>query len=988
MTIKTSIINEQNKPVLQVLVLFLIGFFLIMTFLAAFVLIPRINQSFEKQHLQDSEITLEIEVELFKRFVENYRTILQDLANFPVITSTVLLSQPDNSDFIDLVDNFSISGEKSRLVLQDIAGEVLYQTAQNIKGDFSTNAPWIKPLLNGDESFNFQLLEQEGEVFRFVLSVPVMYHNNIEGILSAEITTPLSDIFSPKTIEEGSAFTLRQGDVTVKMDVSSMALPRKIKTYLAVKDIELTYINDYTKVIVEQNKLRNMTLIVLFFGLAISFIFFSVLAYRMLMGTEEDKTFHKNIFSKSYTIPLIIGSIGIAASILAYFLIQNLKHQQIQQETLAANNLVIQSIEETLISKASTLNSLKAFFDASQHIDRIEFKTFTAPFFKEHQDIHALEWVPKIEGLQREHYEKLARADGLAQYTIKEANAQGILEPAPLRDVYFPVYYAEPQDVNKKILGLDSPFNLRRVEAIKQATDTGDITAAGTFPLLQDEQKKTGMLIFNPVYSDALNYIDAQQRQEHLKGFVLLVLRIDDVINPTLNKQERETLISLEDVTAPQKPELIFGSYDQNSINVDLISDNTIEIFGRRWKIKAFPSSNPYQNITSFLPWLVLVGGIIFTVFITYTFIQLIRRREIIEGIVNARTKEVKELSSAMENAVEGVSQIDYKGSYIYLNESYASTCGYNSKQLVGENWRKTIHPDDHEMMHDAYMAMFDHGQVTVEPRGVRKNGTIFYKRITMIARYANNGEFIGHHCFMSDISDRKKAEEEILNSNSELEEFAYRTSHDLRSPIISSVRLLSMAEQAIHDKNNDIALMSLSHAQTSLQKLDTLIKDILALTETKNKEEEPKNINIDVLVNDALEKMEHMEGFERLDIQTEFQFKDNFCAKETRFNMILENLISNAIKYQDPKKENPYIKISTKNTNGVFIFEVKDNGLGVPKDQQDKLFTMFKRFHPKVAFGSGLGLYLMKKSADVLNGEISFHDHGDGSTFRLSIPL
>ncbi len=136
------------------------------------------------------------------------------------------------------------------------------------------------------------------------------------------------------------------------------------------------------------------------------------------------------------------------------------------------------------------------------------------------------------------------------------------------------------------------------------------------------------------------------------------------------------------------------------------------------------------------------------------------------------------------------------------------------------------------------------------------------------------------------------------------------------------------------------------------------------------------------------MEKLEHMEGFARLDIQMDFKFNGKLYTKKSRFNMILENLISNAIKYQDQEKENPYVKISTQNANNHFILEVKDNGLGVPKDQQDKLFTMFKRFHPKVAFGSGLGLYLMKKSADVLNGEISFQDHGEGSIFRLSIPL
>ena len=110
--------------------------------------------------------------------------------------------------------------------------------------------------------------------------------------------------------------------------------------------------------------------------------------------------------------------------------------------------------------------------------------------------------------------------------------------------------------------------------------------------------------------------------------------------------------------------------------------------------------------------------------------------------------------------------------------------------------------------------------------------------------------------------------------------------------------------------------------------------------------------------------------------------------TKKNRFTLILENLISNAIKYQDTDKENSFIKISTYGIGAKLALEVEDNGLGIPEDQQDKLFTMFKRFHPKVSFGSGLGMYMVKNSLDILGGEISFKDSGDGSIFKILIPI
>ena len=227
-----------------------------------------------------------------------------------------------------------------------------------------------------------------------------------------------------------------------------------------------------------------------------------------------------------------------------------------------------------------------------------------------------------------------------------------------------------------------------------------------------------------------------------------------------------------------------------------------------------------------------------------------------------------------------------------------------------------------------------------------------------------------------------------LREANTELEEFTYRISHDLRSPIVSSVRLLSMAQESIGCKDSQTAVDCLSHAQNSLNKLETLIQDLLDISETKNKEEENQPIDTAHLVAEALANLQYLEGYESLEIQTDFQFNELLLSKTSRVNRILENLISNAIKYRDPEVEASYIKISTHNVEGHYVLEVEDNGLGIPEKQQDRLFTMFMRFHPKVAFGSGLGLYLIKKSVDVLGGTIAFHNNGNGSTFRIKIPF
>jgi PAS domain S-box-containing protein len=132
--------------------------------------------------------------------------------------------------------------------------------------------------------------------------------------------------------------------------------------------------------------------------------------------------------------------------------------------------------------------------------------------------------------------------------------------------------------------------------------------------------------------------------------------------------------------------------------------------------------------------------------------------------------KELRDLTNAMQNAVEGISRLDIDGRYMKVNRAYAHKCGYEPEEMLGMKWQYTVHPSDVEMMISAYQEMLISGQVEVEARGVRKNGSFFYKQLTMVKACDAQGIFNGHHCFMKDITERKLTETALLES-----EFKYR---------------------------------------------------------------------------------------------------------------------------------------------------------------------------------------------------------------------
>ncbi|MEZ2304000.1 MAG: PAS domain S-box protein [Microcoleus sp.] len=132
--------------------------------------------------------------------------------------------------------------------------------------------------------------------------------------------------------------------------------------------------------------------------------------------------------------------------------------------------------------------------------------------------------------------------------------------------------------------------------------------------------------------------------------------------------------------------------------------------------------------------------------------------------------KEVRELNTAMQNAVEGIGRLDIEGRYLSVNRAYAHKFGYEPEEMIGMGWKQIVHPDDVEMLMLAEREMLISGKVEVEARGVRKDGLFFYNQITMVKADDEQGIFNGYHCFMKDITERKLTERALQES-----EFRYR---------------------------------------------------------------------------------------------------------------------------------------------------------------------------------------------------------------------
>lgn len=990
----SSLFSRNNQAALRIFTVFLISFFLAMTFLTAFIVVPRINKSLEAQHISDSKITLQIETELFERFILNHKTLLEDLATFPVITSATLLSKSDNPDFIDLVDNFTIKGQKSRLVLQNIAGEIVYQTAEDIKGDFSPRAPWIDLLLNDEKTYNIQLLEQENDNFRFVISVPIQYLGQTEGLLSGEITAKLDDIFSMKTMDQGGAFKLKQNDTVIQTKTSHIVLPREAAAEIIMNNIQLTYISDDAVMLEAQNELRNTILGTLFIGLGISFTLFTILGYRTLMqsSNEEESTNYK-LMSKAYSVPLLIGLIGIAASVSIFLLIQNSQKHQAQSKLLSGNKNHILAIENRITSNFEVLSALRSFFDASTHVSREEFKTFTAPLLKNNEDIQALEWIPQILGNERAIFENNATKDGHQNFQIIERDTNGKSITAPKRDMHFPVYYVEPFEQNKAVLGLDSPNNVNRATAIKKAKESGEITAAGFFKLIQDTKNQRAFLAFKPVYHGTPDYGSVIERNKNFKGLAVIVLRIGDIVHNALQDNKNHTAhqsIQIQDITNPNKPDTIFDNFEDRAIHPDFVSHRVMNVAGRKWRISAAAQlTTPAQGV--WRPYVILIMGLLLTAFITHTFIQLIRRRQIIERVVDKRTKEIKDSKKFQDLVKSNIPD------FLFVKDENFKIVDANAAflNLYTEDVRNSVIGSTtfEEYKQEDIDVFFKHDRIALEKGYSETEETITFPDGQTRTLFTKKTRFTGINGkpfilgIARDITDMKQAEAEIMRSNIELERFAYVASHDLQEPLRMVTSFTELLENNYSEKLDSTAQEYISYAANGARRMQDLVNDLLEYARIGQDAENFKNVDMNTVISIVKDNLkDSIDATGAIISHTDLPI---VYANPVRLMRVLQNLIGNSIKYQSEGTQ-PDITITSEQQDGLWYIAIHDNGIGMKPEYCEKIFEPFKRLHAKNEFiGTGMGLAICRRIIEGFGGRIwARSKSGEGSVFTFTVPV
>lgn len=351
----------------------------------------------------------------------------------------------------------------------------------------------------------------------------------------------------------------------------------------------------------------------------------------------------------------------------------------------------------------------------------------------------------------------------------------------------------------------------------------------------------------------------------------------------------------------------------------------------------------------------------------------------------------MRELNAALENAAEGISRLDQQGRYITVNKAYAQMVGYQPFEMIGKDWKETVYPKDLDKLLVAYQKMLADGKVEVEARGVRKDGSIFYKQLVMISAYDEQKQFTGHHCFMKDISDRKQAEEEIrkqsqelIRSNADLEQFAYVASHDLQEPLRMVTSYLQLLERRYKDKLDANANEFIAYAVDGASRMQTLINDLLTFSRLGTRSQPFRIVNTSAILSDVLVNLKI--AIEESGTVVTYDALPNLTGDPSQLSQLFQNLIGNAIKFRGEIQ--PQIHIGVEFKDGQWLFLVRDNGIGIDPQYRDRIFLIFQRLHNRTKYsGTGIGLAICKKIVERHGGCLWVEPSPvQGSTFYFTI--
>lgn len=699
---------------------------------------------------------------------------------------------------------------------------------------------------------------------------------------------------------------------------------------------------------------------------------------------------HASWRARRLTLALPLAG-ALAALVVISFLVSRAEQERLHILFASHASAVGKALTEHLDNVLDGTQSIHALYTSSEKVERDEFATFARGILQLHPQIQALSWIPRVPASQLARVEDTARMEGLPEFRVRELAADGALVPVRPRDEYFPVLFIEPITDNEKALGYDLASEATRLQALQAARASGQPSVTESLQLVQETAGRRAFLVAAPIYREGKRSVG----ETELQGFITAVVRINHLVGVALQGLEiRHLDITLRDLDAPGAQATLYhtgGYHGATGADTSLRLQRVLPFANRHWQITVLPDADYVRVYGSWLPWITLAGGLLFTGLLGLYLLTITGRAALIQRLVEERTRELR-LSEARFRAILDMSPVAVRiqrmtdQRIVFANPAYATMFRTPLDRVMGATPSRFYRNVED---FDAITRRLHQGGNVIDHQVELQ--TVDGQNLWAVASYLHL-EYEGTPAILGwfyDVTALRQAKDEAEQTARLKSEFLSTVSHELRTPMNGIIGMTDLLlDTRLEARQRDFA----HTIRTCADDLLAIIDDILDFSKIEAGRMHIENIafplrdtirsTVDLLVPKAQQKALALEVAIGDDLPT------HLWGDPLRLRQLLTNLIGNAIKFTRQGS----ISLEVSGQGRWLHFEVHDTGPGIPQDVQTRLFKPFTQADGSTTRqygGTGLGLSICKHLVELMGGEIGLYSvPGQGSTFWFRLPL
>jgi PAS domain S-box-containing protein len=367
---------------------------------------------------------------------------------------------------------------------------------------------------------------------------------------------------------------------------------------------------------------------------------------------------------------------------------------------------------------------------------------------------------------------------------------------------------------------------------------------------------------------------------------------------------------------------------------------------------------------------------------------------------VNERKRAEQEIQNLqrynrmlIETNLDPLVTFDQKGIILDVNEATIKAIGRTREELIGTPFADYF--ADPEKAHKGAMWVFETGEVRDYELVMKGDGSETIVSYNASVYKDQTGQVVGAFAAARNITDQRRLEQErevllkeLSDKNEELQTFVYSVSHDLKTPIVTIEGFIGAMREDFRDQISEEQEKYIRYISDAALKMESLINDLLEFSRIGRMSEKKSKFSFAGIVKEVLKMIQPQIQARGIEVDIQEDLPDIYGEKK-RFIQVMENLLTNAVKYIGKENPCPRIDVGAQDRDGQKVFFVRDNGIGIEKRYFDKIFQIFQRLPAakKHGEGTGVGLAIVKRIIELNGGKIWLtSEPGKGSTFFFTL--